>query len=234
MIMKNKFNLIKKISAVIITVFYMLLSVTNVFAACPNGQYSADSNGDYSSSGTICKPIINCLECGSGSAGRCILAANKTGSMNEIPSGGFCRASSTSNFSYCVVEAQAVSVCTPAAIAIADNANTSSSGSTGVDSFGLNAIGKANTESTGSKAFSSKSAPTVISDLINLFLGLSSTLVLVGMIIAGVKLIVSQGKPDEMKKAFGFVKGVVLGLFLIITAYAISQFVLSQIKFLAT
>ena len=81
--------------------------------------------------------------------------------------------------------------------------------------------------------FGTSDIPTVVGNIIKVVMGLSSTLVLGVLVYSGVLYFISLGKPDAQKKAIAMMKTTLIGIILIVTAYAVSQFIVNNIKFIA-
>jgi hypothetical protein len=75
------------------------------------------------------------------------------------------------------------------------------------------------------------SATSMMNRVLQAGLGFSAVFALFLVVFAGIKYIfVSKGNPGEIKKSMNLLITGVIGLVLIISAYAITTFVLSQIK----
>ena len=81
--------------------------------------------------------------------------------------------------------------------------------------------------------FGTSDIPTVVGNIIKVVMGLSATLVLGVLVYSGVLYLISLGKPDAQKKAIAMMKTTLIGIILIVTAYAVSQFIVNNIKFIA-
>lgn len=81
---------------------------------------------------------------------------------------------------------------------------------------------------TGQKNVSS--VPTVFNRAIQIFLGLSSTIFLIFLIIGGLQYLNSKGNVTEIGKSFNLIKTGAIGLAVILLGYTITRFVLSQIN----
>ncbi|HOC96319.1 MAG TPA: hypothetical protein PLM63_00175 [bacterium] len=81
---------------------------------------------------------------------------------------------------------------------------------------------------TGQKEVSS--VPTVFNRAIQIFLGLSSTIFLIFLIVGGFQYLGSKGNINEINKSFNLIKTGAIGLAVILLAYTITRFVLSQIN----
>jgi len=72
---------------------------------------------------------------------------------------------------------------------------------------------------------------TIISTLISVILGFLGIIFLVLTISAGFKWMTSQGNEEEIKKAKGTVKNSIIGLVIVIAAYAITYSVFKYLPF---
>lgn len=70
---------------------------------------------------------------------------------------------------------------------------------------------------------------TIIGNLINIILGFLGILLLIYFLYAGFLWMTSGGSDDNVKKAKTMMKNAVIGLIIIVIAYALSNFVLNQI-----
>ncbi|MEZ7821389.1 MAG: hypothetical protein QMB51_03725 [Patescibacteria group bacterium] len=88
-------------------------------------------------------------------------------------------------------------------------------------------------DSVKSEYFGSADVPTVISNVIQIIMGLSATVMLVMILYAGLSYLLSRGDSAKTKKALGLIKTSVIGIIIIVTAYSLSQFIINNIKFIA-
>ena len=79
-----------------------------------------------------------------------------------------------------------------------------------------------------------KSVPAVLNRMIKIFLGLSSTIFLIFLVVGGLKYLGSKGDTSKIKNSFDLVKTGVIGLTIIILAYTITTFVFAQILKIST
>lgn len=80
---------------------------------------------------------------------------------------------------------------------------------------------------TGQKSVSS--VPTIVNRTIKIFLGLSSSIFLIFLIVGGFQYLGSKGNTTKIKDSFNLIKTGAIGLSVILLAYAITRFILSQI-----
>ena len=71
-------------------------------------------------------------------------------------------------------------------------------------------------------------AETIVGTIIGLFLGIMGILFLGLMVYGGYKWMIAQGREEEVTKAKDVIKQAITGLGIVIAAYAISYFVISQ------
>ena len=71
--------------------------------------------------------------------------------------------------------------------------------------------------------------PTVIGSVINVLLGLLGVILVVLIIYAGFLWMTAQGNEDKVKKAKSIISNAVIGMVLIFAAYALTQFVLTNL-----
>lgn len=74
-----------------------------------------------------------------------------------------------------------------------------------------------------------KSVPDVLSKIIRIFLGLSSTIFLIFLVSGGLSYLGSAGNIEKIKDSFNLIKTGIIGLAVILLAYSITAFVFSQI-----
>ncbi len=80
---------------------------------------------------------------------------------------------------------------------------------------------------------SNKSAPEIIGNVIKVILGLTGTIALIFVIYGGVKWMVSKGDPGKIADARKLMTAGMIGLVIIVSAYAISDFVIKQLTTIA-
>jgi len=83
------------------------------------------------------------------------------------------------------------------------------------------------------KTFGTVGVPTIAGNVIKVLIGLSATVMLIMIIWSGFEIMFSSGKADTRKKAIDRIIWTAVGIIIIVGAYAISQFVMNQIKFLS-
>jgi len=66
-----------------------------------------------------------------------------------------------------------------------------------------------------------KSVPEVLSDIANILLGLTGTIAMVGLIVAGVMYVTARGDDQQMEKAKNILIYIAIGLVVIAASYAI-------------
>lgn len=89
-------------------------------------------------------------------------------------------------------------------------------------------------EKVTSSYFGNADIPTVISRVIQIVMGLSATVMLVMILYAGFTYLISRGDPKKTTTALNLIKTSVIGIVIIVTAYSLSQFVINNIKFIAS
>lgn len=81
--------------------------------------------------------------------------------------------------------------------------------------------------------FGTADVPTLAGNIIKIIIGLSASVMLIMILWSGIELMFSNGKPDVRKAAINRIVWTSVGIIVVISAYAISQFVINQINFLA-
>ncbi len=76
--------------------------------------------------------------------------------------------------------------------------------------------------------------PVLIGNVIGTLLSLVGVLLLVLLIYAGFLYMTASGNMEQVKKAQGMIRNAIIGLIIIVAAYAITNFVLSGISGAAT
>lgn len=71
--------------------------------------------------------------------------------------------------------------------------------------------------------------PQLIGGIINVFLGVLGIIFVIYTVYAGILWMTAGGKPDNVTKAKEMLKNAIVGIIIIVAAYAISNFVISQI-----
>lgn len=71
--------------------------------------------------------------------------------------------------------------------------------------------------------------PVIIGRIINVALGFIGIVLLVLLLLAGFNWMTAGGDMDKVKKAQGQIKNAIIGLIIIVAAFAISNFVLSSL-----
>ena len=74
------------------------------------------------------------------------------------------------------------------------------------------------------------SALTLVQTIINIFLSVIGVLLLVYILYAGYNWMTAQGEEEKVSKAKDTIKRAIIGVIIIIAAYAISFFVMSRIE----
>ena len=96
-----------------------------------------------------------------------------------------------------------------------------------------NAVGNSNTvqatSGLGSTSSSANTLPNLIANVINILLGTLGIILVVIIIYAGILYMTAGGEDEKVKKAKKMITQGVIGLVLIIAAFAISSFVISQL-----
>lgn len=82
--------------------------------------------------------------------------------------------------------------------------------------------------------FGNADIPSVIARVIQVIMGLSATFMLAIIIYSGFLYLTSRGESAKTKKALDLIKSSSIGIIIIVTAYSISQFIISNIKFIAS
>lgn len=82
---------------------------------------------------------------------------------------------------------------------------------------------------TAAQIQTSSNLPTIIGNIINVLLGFLGILLLIYFLYAGFLWMTSDGKGTGVERAKGMMKNAVVGLVIIVLAYALSNFVLDQI-----
>ncbi|OGY90610.1 MAG: hypothetical protein A2677_02270 [Candidatus Komeilibacteria bacterium RIFCSPHIGHO2_01_FULL_52_14] len=78
--------------------------------------------------------------------------------------------------------------------------------------------------------FSSQDVKVTIQNVIRIILGFLGILAIVAIIFGGFKMMVSRGDADEVGKGRTVIKAGLVGLVIVLAAYAISSFVVSSIE----
>ncbi len=93
--------------------------------------------------------------------------------------------------------------------------------------------GLSNTNLGAKSLFGQADIPTIISNVIQIIMGLSATVMLVVILYAGFVYLTSKGDSGKTKKAWDLIKSASIGIIIIVTAYSLSQFIINNIKFIA-
>lgn len=75
----------------------------------------------------------------------------------------------------------------------------------------------------------SRTLPEIIGSIINVFLGFLGIIFLVLLLYAGFLWMTAQGEPKQVEKAKEILKQSIIGLIIIVAAFAISNFVLTSL-----
>ena len=73
-------------------------------------------------------------------------------------------------------------------------------------------------------------ATDIVGGIINAFLSIFGTIFLILMIFGGYKWMVASGREEEVKKAKDTIRAAIIGLIIVISAYAISYFVVLSLQ----
>jgi len=85
-------------------------------------------------------------------------------------------------------------------------------------------------EAGGYEAGTDNSALYLVQTVISVFLGVIGVLLLVYLLYAGYNWMTAQGEEEKVTKAKDTIKRAIVGMIIIIAAYAISTFVMSRIE----
>lgn len=96
---------------------------------------------------------------------------------------------------------------------------------TGTDTFGIEAFGNASQL----KPTSNKNLPAVIADIIDVALGLLGIVAVVIILAGGFKWMTAGGNEDKVMEARKLIFAGVIGLAIILSAFAIARFVLGSL-----
>ncbi len=76
--------------------------------------------------------------------------------------------------------------------------------------------------------------PTLIGKIIGVLLGVMGIILVIYIIIAGITYMTAAGEDTKVKKAKAMIQTSVIGIIIIVAAYSISAFVISQITAVGT
>jgi len=93
----------------------------------------------------------------------------------------------------------------------------------------LEEVGKPILTLPGAKTAGESQLPTIIGNVINFFLGFLGIVALVLIIYGGFLWMTARGNEDQVKKARDLLVQAVIGLIIILSAYAIASYVISNI-----
>ena len=85
----------------------------------------------------------------------------------------------------------------------------------------------------GQKAYGGEQATDIritVARIIKVFLGFLGVIFVFLIVIGGYKYMTSQGNEEKVKEAVGQIKVAIIGLFIIISSYAITTFIADRIK----
>jgi hypothetical protein len=82
----------------------------------------------------------------------------------------------------------------------------------------------------GYESLESEVIPNTVGTVINTLMAFVGMLFLVFMIYAGFLWMTARGEDDQIKKAVGIIKTSVVGLIILLSAYAISNFIIARIN----
>ena len=85
-------------------------------------------------------------------------------------------------------------------------------------------------EAVGKVAGGPKDLPTTVGNLINVLLGTLGIIFVILVIYAGILYMTASGDDTKVKKAKTLLTQAVIGMIILVSAYAIASFVLSQIQ----
>ena len=88
--------------------------------------------------------------------------------------------------------------------------------------LGLNQFG-------GQTQLGTKSLPATVASIINVAMGLLGMVVVILILAGGFMWMIAAGDADKIKKAKGLIFGGIIGLAIILSAYAIAQFVVGSL-----
>jgi len=83
----------------------------------------------------------------------------------------------------------------------------------------------------GASGLGQVSLGTIIATIIQAGLGLLATIFIVLMVIAGFQWMTASGNEEKVKKATGMIKTAVIGLVIVLAAYAITYFIFNFLPF---
>jgi len=95
-------------------------------------------------------------------------------------------------------------------------------------------LGKIGSEAYGSSDQPSQSVQEIVARIIAVFLGLLGLIFLILIILAGYKWMMAQGNEEKITEAKDQLKTGIIGLLIILGAYAIAHLVLNKIIFATT
>ena len=81
--------------------------------------------------------------------------------------------------------------------------------------------------------FGSADVPTIAGNAIKIIIGLSASVMLIMILWSGIELMFSNGEAKKRQSAINRIIWTSVGIIIVVAAYAISQFVINQINFLA-
>jgi Na+-driven multidrug efflux pump len=76
--------------------------------------------------------------------------------------------------------------------------------------------------------------PTLIGKIISIILGLLGVVLILLIIYSGFLWMTAGGEPKQVDKAQAYIKNAVIGLVVILLAYAITQFVIDKLMLVST
>ena len=71
--------------------------------------------------------------------------------------------------------------------------------------------------------------PVLVGNIISAVLGLLGIIFLVMLVYAGMKWFLARGNPGDVKEAIGTITNAVIGLIIVLAAYALAQFVVTAL-----
>lgn len=85
-------------------------------------------------------------------------------------------------------------------------------------------------DAAGGSGASATNLPALIKSIINILLYIAGAVAVVMLILGGIRYITSNGKQDQVTAAKNTIMYAIIGLIVVILAYAIVQFVVDNVK----
>jgi len=111
------------------------------------------------------------------------------------------------------------------------------SGPAMAESGWLNTANKGGLDKIGQVYDAGRSSPSlviIVANIIKVFISLLGVIFLVLLVLAGYKWMMAGGNEDKVKEALSQIKTAIIGLAIILAAYAIATFVFNQLIFSVT